>query len=152
MILFCNIVCAYVYKICEGKFGGCDNRSFSWLCEKVKDSSIPGPRFSFSPQIPTGHLLSRVVVVEWIKNNQCSKSVLKNVVYGKIFIVRVTLNLATVWSFQMSHNHFHCRLELHWNVFLIFNLKESLSFLSFSCFVFASLWLTLRCIANGRVI
>ena len=32
MILLCNLVCAYVCKICEGKFDGC-KRSFSWLGE-----------------------------------------------------------------------------------------------------------------------
>ena len=37
MILFCNIVYVYVYKICQETFGGCW-WSFSWLGQKVKDS------------------------------------------------------------------------------------------------------------------
>jgi len=39
-------VCVYVYKIREGKFGGC-NRSFSWFGEKVKDHSMAGPGVLF---------------------------------------------------------------------------------------------------------
>ena len=57
-------MCIYVYKICEGKFGGGNNRSFSWLGVKVKDHSIPGPRVSFGLQIQLGHLLSRIVIVQ----------------------------------------------------------------------------------------
>ena len=34
MILFCNLVCAYVHKICEDTFGDC-KKSFSWLGQKV---------------------------------------------------------------------------------------------------------------------
>ena len=34
MILFCNLVCVYVHKICDDKFGGC-KKSFSWLGQKV---------------------------------------------------------------------------------------------------------------------
>ena len=34
MILFCNLVCVYVHKICEDKFGSCKT-SFSWLGQKV---------------------------------------------------------------------------------------------------------------------
>ena len=45
MILLCYIMCAYVYKICEGTFCGCDNRSFSWLYEKVKIAQCPAPGF-----------------------------------------------------------------------------------------------------------
>ena len=40
MILFCNLVCVYVHKICENKFGGC-KKSFSWLGQKVnKNTSL----------------------------------------------------------------------------------------------------------------
>ena len=34
MILFCNLLCVYVHKICEDKFGGC-KKSSSWLAQKV---------------------------------------------------------------------------------------------------------------------
>ena len=34
MIIFCNLVCAYVHKIYEEKFGSC-KKSFSWLGQKV---------------------------------------------------------------------------------------------------------------------
>ena len=34
IILFCNLVCVYVHKICEDKFGGC-MESFPWLGQKV---------------------------------------------------------------------------------------------------------------------
>ena len=33
MILFCNLVCVYVHKICDDKFGGC-KKSFSWFGQK----------------------------------------------------------------------------------------------------------------------
>ena len=34
MILFCNLVCVYVHKICDDKFGRL-KKSFSWLGQKV---------------------------------------------------------------------------------------------------------------------
>ena len=34
MVLFCNLVCVYVHKICDDKFGSC-MKSFSWLGQKV---------------------------------------------------------------------------------------------------------------------
>ena len=34
MILFCNLMCIYIHKICEEKLGGCKNL-FSWLGQKV---------------------------------------------------------------------------------------------------------------------
>ena len=37
MILFCHLVCVYVQKVCEDKFGGC-KKSFSWLGQKVNEN------------------------------------------------------------------------------------------------------------------
>ena len=66
MISFWNLVCVYVYKICEGKFGG-SNKSFLWLSEKVNDCLMAAPGFlsvnkfsgyiffvkiSFAPNLP----------------------------------------------------------------------------------------------------
>ena len=34
IILFCNLVCVYLHKICEDKFGGCQ-KTFSWLGQKA---------------------------------------------------------------------------------------------------------------------
>ena len=39
MILFCNLVCVYVHKICEDKFGDC-KKLFSWLGQKVNKRSM----------------------------------------------------------------------------------------------------------------
>ena len=40
MILFCNLVCVYIHKTCEEKFGGC-KKLFSWLGQKVSNGSDP---------------------------------------------------------------------------------------------------------------
>ena len=40
MILFCNLVCVYVYKICEDRFDGY-KMSFSWLGQKVNKKIDP---------------------------------------------------------------------------------------------------------------
>ena len=34
MVLFCNLLCVWLHKICENKLGGC-KKSFSWLGGKV---------------------------------------------------------------------------------------------------------------------
>ena len=34
IILFCNLMCVYVHKICEDRLGG-SQKSFSWLGQKV---------------------------------------------------------------------------------------------------------------------
>ena len=34
MILFCNLMCVYVHKICNDNFDG-SKKSFSWLGQKV---------------------------------------------------------------------------------------------------------------------
>ena len=34
IILFCNLVCIFIHKMCEDKFGGC-KKSFSWVGQKV---------------------------------------------------------------------------------------------------------------------
>ena len=39
MILFCNLVCIYVHKICENKFGDC-MKLFSWLGQKVNKNRL----------------------------------------------------------------------------------------------------------------
>ena len=59
----CVRACVRLGPLREGNFGICNNRSFSWVGEKVKDRSIPSHRVSFGPHIQWGHL-SRVVVAQ----------------------------------------------------------------------------------------
>ena len=34
IILFCNLMCIFIHKICEDKFGSC-KKSFSWVGQRV---------------------------------------------------------------------------------------------------------------------
>ena len=44
MILFCNLMCIYVHKICEDKFGSCKKNFMvtPWVGQKVNQKCIDG--------------------------------------------------------------------------------------------------------------